>query len=72
MVNIGRLKLHALRFVLILEELPWVSIIIADSGLGVLDESGLEACDKLIRKLRTSLARKRSQLDNLTDVLKGL
>ena len=41
-------------------------------GLANLDESGLEACNKLIRKFRISLARKSSQMDNLTDVLRRL
>lgn len=41
-------------------------------GLGSLDESGLEGCNKLIRRFRTTLARKRSQADNLLDVFSRL
>ena len=75
-------------YVHICEKFPWVSItptvhkllghsweLISENdghGLGNLDESGLEACNKLIRKFRTSSARKTSQIDNLTDVLRRL
>ena len=38
-----------------------------DRGLGEFDESGLEACNKLLRKYRTQLGRKTSQIENLTD-----
>ena len=41
-------------------------------GLGNLDESRLEASNKLIRKFRTLLARKSSQMDNMTDVIHRL
>ena len=75
-------------YVHICEKFPWVSItptvhkllghsweLISENdghGLGNLDESGLEACNKLIWKFRTSLAWKTSQIDNLTDVLRRL
>ena len=65
------------------ESLPWVSItptmhkllghtwelieLNGDKGLGVFDESGLEACNKLLRKFRIQLGRKTSQMDNLID-----
>ena len=38
-----------------------------NNGLGVFDESGLEACNKLLRRFRTQLGRKTSKMDNLTD-----
>ena len=75
-------------YVLMLKELPWISItptihkllghtweLILENegkGLGSLDESGLEACNKVLRRFRTTLSRKRSQADNLTDVLSRL
>ena len=75
-------------YIFICDNFPWVSItpsvhkllghtweLISENdghGLGNLDESGLEACNKLIRKFRTSLARKSSQMDNLTDVIRRL
>ena len=36
-------------------------------GLGSLDESGMEGCNKLLQAVRTRLARKTSQSDNLND-----
>ena len=41
-------------------------------GLGNLDESGLEGCNKILRKVRSELARKNSQINNLTDALTRL
>ena len=41
-------------------------------GLKSLDESGLEGNNKILRKIRTKLARKTSQKDNLTDCLRRL
>ena len=38
-------------------------------GLGSLDESGLEGCNKILRKIRTTLSRKNSQNSNLVDTL---
>ena len=64
---------------------PWISItptvhkLLAHSwelmqcndnhGLGSLDESGLEGCNKILRSIRTHLARKVSQAMNLVDTL---
>ena len=41
-------------------------------GLGVLDESGLEGCNKILRNVRTSKARKLSQNVNLVDTLRRM
>ena len=65
-----------------LEECSWISItptvhkllghtweLILENGkqgLGSLDESGLEACNKVLRRFRTTLSRKRSHADVLT------
>ena len=38
-------------------------------GLGSLDESGLEGCNKILRSIRTNLSRKVSQTLNLVDTL---
>ena len=38
-------------------------------GLGNLDESGLEGCNKILRNIRTRLSRKNSQILNLIDTL---
>ena len=67
---------------------PWISItpsvhkVLAHSweliqyndghGLGNLDESGLEACNKILRTIRKTLSRKISQDANLTDTLNRL
>lgn len=67
---------------------PWISItpsvhkVLAHSweliqfndghGLGNLDESGLEACNKILRSIRKTLSRKISQDANLTDTLHRL
>ena len=75
-------------YVLMLEERSWISItptvhkllghtweLILENekqGLGSSDESDLEACNKVFRRFRTTLSRKRSQADNLTDVLTRL
>ena len=64
---------------------PWISImpsldkLLAQSwelilnnnceGLQRLDESGLEGCNKILRKIRTNLSRMTSQLNNLTDTI---
>ena len=46
----------------------WELIELNDSeGLGSLDESGLEGCNKILRKIRTNLLRKNSQPSNLVD-----
>ena len=44
----------------------------AGNGLGSLDESGLEGCNNILRKVRTNLTRKTSQMNNLTDTLKRM
>ena len=41
-------------------------------GLGSLDESGLEGCNKLLRNVRTCIARKTSQKDNVVDTIRRL
>jgi len=41
-------------------------------GLGGLSEGGLEACNKLLRRFRTTLSRKVDQLTNLTDCIHRL
>ena len=41
-------------------------------GLGSLDESGLEGCNKLVRNIRTCIARKTSQKDNVVDTIKRM
>ena len=41
-------------------------------GLKCFDESGLEANNKILRSIRTKLARKTCQEDNLTDVINRL
>ena len=41
-------------------------------GLGSLDESGLEGCNKILRSIRTTLSRKVSQTANLVDTLDRL
>ena len=67
---------------------PWISItpsvhkVLAHSweliqhndghGLGNLDESGLEGCNKILRSIRKTLSRKISQDANLTDTLNRL
>ena len=67
---------------------PWISItpsvhkVLAHSweliqhndghGLGNLDESGLEACNKILRSIRKTLSRKISQEANLRDTLNRL
>ena len=67
---------------------PWISItpsvhkVLAHSweliqhndghGLGNLDESGLEGCNKILRCIRRSMSRKISQDANLTDTLNRL
>lgn len=72
----------------LLRSFPWIRItpslhkILAHSwelmdmndahGLKSLDESGLEGNNKILRKIRTKLARKTSQQDNLTDCLRRL
>ena len=38
-------------------------------GLGSLDESGLEGCNKILRHVRTNLSRKQSQKSNLVDTI---
>ena len=64
---------------------PWISItpslhkVLAHSwelienndgyGLGSLDESGLEGCNKILRHVRTNLSRKQSQKSNLVDTI---
>ena len=64
---------------------PWISItpalhkVLAHSwelielndgfGLGALDESGLEGCNKILRKVRNRISRKTSQEANLSDTL---
>ena len=40
-----------------------------ESGLGSLDESGLEGNNKLLRAIRTNLSRKSSQIANLRDTI---
>ena len=51
----------------------WESIQLNEGhGLGSLDEIGLEGNNKILRKVRTNLARKTSQSDNLTDVLRRM
>ena len=88
-VRVDRLKAVCTElYVLILENLPWVSITPTvhkllghswefvleneERGLGSLDESGLEGCNKIIRRFRTTLSRKCSQADNLIDVFSRL
>ena len=39
-------------------------------GLGALDEAGLEGCNKILRTIRTKLARKKAQNANLIDCLR--
>ena len=67
---------------------PWISItptvhkVLAHSweliqhndghGLGILDESGLEACNKILRSIRKTLSRKTDQDANLADTLNRL
>ena len=41
-------------------------------GLGSLDESGLEGCNKILRNVRTNISRKTSQNDNLVDTIKRM
>ena len=41
-------------------------------GLGNLDESGLEANNKILRHIRINLSRKTNQDDNITDTLRRL
>ena len=41
-------------------------------GLGILDESGMESCNKVLRNIRTKLSRKCSQDANLKDILNRL
>ena len=41
-------------------------------GLGSLDESGLEGCNKILRSIRTNLSRKVSQTLNLVDTMDRL
>ena len=40
-----------------------------ETGLGSLDESGLEGNNKILRSIRTNLSRKNSQNSNLEDTL---
>ena len=73
---------------ILLEKFKWVSIsktlhkVLAHNweliekndgkGLGRLDESGLEANNKLMRKVRQDLSRKNSQSNNIMDTLNRL
>jgi hypothetical protein len=41
-------------------------------GLGTVSEGGIEACNKLLRRYRISVSRKRNQHDNLSDCAKRL
>ena len=41
-------------------------------GLGILDESGMESCNKIVRSIRTKLSRKCSQDANLKDIINRL
>ena len=41
-------------------------------GLASLDESGMEGCNKVLRRIRTNLSRKNSQESNLTDTIRRL
>ena len=51
----------------------WDLIALNDNcGLGTVSEGGIEACNKLLRRYRTRLSRKRSQHDNLYDCAKRL
>ena len=38
-------------------------------GLGISDESGMERCNKILRRIRTQESRKISQFSNLQDTL---
>ena len=51
----------------------WELIALNDGvGLGALDESGQEECNKILRNIRTKIACKTSQKDNLVDTLRRM
>ena len=51
----------------------WDLIALNDNhGLGTVSEGGIKACNKLLRRYRTRLSRKRSQHENLQDCAKRL
>ena len=51
----------------------WELIALNDGvGLGALDESGLEGCNKILRNVRTNIARQTCQKDNLVDTIRRM
>ena len=51
----------------------WELIALNDGvGLGALDESGLEGCNKILRNVRTNIAMKTCQKDNLVDTVRRM
>ena len=61
-ISVGELLAHS-----------WELIALNDGvGLGAIDESGLEGCNKILRNVRTNITRKTSQKDNLVDTLRRM